>query len=61
MSRAVVRGVAAGTVAWTLASIGFVLADLYSHSTAGAAWIVLQAVVVAVFAGVQLVIARDAS
>jgi hypothetical protein len=61
VSRAVVYGVAAGNVAWTLGSIVFVVADVYSPSTAGAVWIVLQAVVVAVFAGVQLVVAGDAS
>ena len=61
VSPAVVRGVAAGNVAWTLASIVFVLADVYSPSTVGAVRIGLQAVVVAVFAGVQLVVARDTS
>jgi hypothetical protein len=49
-----VRVVITGNLRWTAGSIAVVVADLGSPTTVGAVWLVLQAVVVAGFAILQL-------
>jgi hypothetical protein len=49
-----VRAVITGNLLWTAGSIAVVVADLGTPTTVGAAWLVLQAVVVAGFAALQI-------
>jgi hypothetical protein len=56
--RALVPAVVAANGAWAAMSIAAVLADWGTPSTAGSVWIVLQAIVVAGFAELQLAALR---
>jgi hypothetical protein len=49
-----VETVVAFNLAWAVGSVVAVLTDLFTPTTVGAAWLVLQAVVVAAFAALQL-------
>ena len=49
-----VRAVITGNLVWTAGSLAVVAADVGSPTTIGAVWLVLQAVVVAAFAVLQL-------
>jgi len=49
-----VEAVVALNVAWAVGSVIAVVTDAFTPTTAGAAWLVLQAVVVAAFAVLQL-------
>lgn len=51
--RAAAATIVALNVAWAIGCLGAALADLASATTAGAAWIVAQALVVAAFAELQ--------
>ena len=53
-STAAVRTVIALNALWAVGSVVAVLTDAGTPTTVGAAWIVLQAVVVAAFAGLQV-------
>jgi len=52
-NRLAVRAVIAGNGLWTLASLVLAALDWASPSTAGTVWIVMQALTVATFAGLQ--------
>ena len=43
-----------GNLLWSAGSIAVVVADLGTPTTIGAVWLVLQAIVVAGFAGLQI-------
>jgi hypothetical protein len=49
-----VRAIVAANVAWAAASLVAVAAEAWSPTTAGAVWIALQAVTVALFAALQV-------
>jgi hypothetical protein len=53
-SPAAVRAIVAANVAWAVGSLVAFAADAWSPTTAGAVWIVLQAVTVALFAALQV-------
>jgi len=55
ISRPLAYGVVAVNAAWTLGSITVVIAGWHSPTVTGSIWIVMQAVVVAGFAELQLV------
>jgi hypothetical protein len=46
--------VVAANIAWVLASLTFAVLEVDEPSTAGVVWTVLQAIVVALFAGLQI-------
>ena len=56
-----VRTVITGNLLWTAGSVAVVVADLGTPTTIGAVWLVLQAVVVAGFAVLQLAGLRGAT
>jgi hypothetical protein len=60
-ARAAVRNVVAGNLLWTAGSIAVVVADLGTPTTLGAVWLLLQAVVIAGFAVLQIVGLRRAT
>ena len=61
VSRAAVWAIALANIAWAVGSIGFAAVGISSPTTVGTVWIVLQALVVAGFAALQLALRRPAS
>ncbi len=57
--RPLAAAVIAVNVPWVVASLALVVFDLYEPSSVGIVWIVLQAIVVALFAGLQAVALRS--
>jgi hypothetical protein len=53
ISRPAVAAVIAANLVWAAGSVVVALLGVWSRSTAGTVWILLQAVVVAAFAGLQ--------
>ena len=61
LSRSALAAILGANALWAVGSIAFVALDAGSPTTVGAVWIVLQALVVAGFAGLQVLANRSSS